>query len=240
MAHITGGGLENIPRVLPEGLAAHLKATWLTPPIFTLLQEMRGHEGGDVQGVQYGHRHGPGLRRLGKHGGPRRDTGGKAHRQGGGAQNMASLIPLVKGMARHLAAPAEDSSKIYPGAKESLPEGLELVGPPGSRQPLTKWWLTPPIFTLLQEMGRGSIHEGGDVQGVQYGHHPAWSWSAASRKARGSYDAIPEARLIGRPASERRDTGEGRVVIHGTRRCSAGVGRLSRIAQDLCKRQKAA
>ena len=42
MAHITGGGLvENVPRVLPEGLAARLDAaTWEAPPIFSLLQEM--------------------------------------------------------------------------------------------------------------------------------------------------------------------------------------------------------
>ena len=41
MAHITGGGIvENIPRILPEGTAAHFDSpTWLTPPIFTLLQE---------------------------------------------------------------------------------------------------------------------------------------------------------------------------------------------------------
>ena len=42
MAHITGGGLpENVPRALPEGLAARLDTTsWPGPPIFTLLQEM--------------------------------------------------------------------------------------------------------------------------------------------------------------------------------------------------------
>ena len=41
MAHITGGGLiENIPRILPEGCAAHFdSSTWRVPPIFTLLQE---------------------------------------------------------------------------------------------------------------------------------------------------------------------------------------------------------
>ena len=42
MAHITGGGLiENVPRVLPEGLAARFDTdTWKVPPVFTVLQEM--------------------------------------------------------------------------------------------------------------------------------------------------------------------------------------------------------
>ena len=41
LAHITGGGLPgNIPRILPEGLAAHLhKDSWDIPPIFNLIQE---------------------------------------------------------------------------------------------------------------------------------------------------------------------------------------------------------
>ena len=41
MAHITGGGLlENIPRILPEGIDAAISAEhWNTPPIFTFLQE---------------------------------------------------------------------------------------------------------------------------------------------------------------------------------------------------------
>ena len=40
MAHITGGGLvENVPRVLPPGVAAHLDATrWPRPPVFDWLQ----------------------------------------------------------------------------------------------------------------------------------------------------------------------------------------------------------
>jgi len=41
MAHITGGGLvDNVPRVLPQGVAAqfHLRA-WTVPPIFRLIQQ---------------------------------------------------------------------------------------------------------------------------------------------------------------------------------------------------------
>ena len=42
MAHITGGGLiENVPRVLPDGLAVRFDtASWRVPAIFHLLQEM--------------------------------------------------------------------------------------------------------------------------------------------------------------------------------------------------------
>ena len=41
MAHITGGGMvDNIPRVLPEGLAVRLdRKSWAVPPIFKLIQE---------------------------------------------------------------------------------------------------------------------------------------------------------------------------------------------------------
>jgi len=40
MAHITGGGItENVPRVLPEGLAAEIKkGGWNLPPLFSWLQ----------------------------------------------------------------------------------------------------------------------------------------------------------------------------------------------------------
>jgi phosphoribosylformylglycinamidine cyclo-ligase len=42
MAHITGGGLiDNVPRVIPEGLAARFdRKQWDVPPIFPLLQRM--------------------------------------------------------------------------------------------------------------------------------------------------------------------------------------------------------
>jgi phosphoribosylformylglycinamidine cyclo-ligase len=41
IAHITGGGiLDNVPRVLPEGLAARFdRSSWRVPPLFALIQE---------------------------------------------------------------------------------------------------------------------------------------------------------------------------------------------------------
>jgi phosphoribosylformylglycinamidine cyclo-ligase len=44
LAHITGGGLlENIPRVLPEGTAAHLvKGSWPQSELFAWLQNTAG------------------------------------------------------------------------------------------------------------------------------------------------------------------------------------------------------
>jgi phosphoribosylformylglycinamidine cyclo-ligase len=44
MAHITGGGvIDNVPRVLPEGLAATIeRSTWEVPPIFSAIQHAGG------------------------------------------------------------------------------------------------------------------------------------------------------------------------------------------------------
>jgi phosphoribosylformylglycinamidine cyclo-ligase len=41
MAHVTGGGLvENLPRVLPEGVSARIdRSSWEVPPLFRVLQE---------------------------------------------------------------------------------------------------------------------------------------------------------------------------------------------------------
>ena len=50
MAHITGGGLtENIPRVLPDGLCAHLDAAnWAMPDCFTWLKQIGGLDAADM------------------------------------------------------------------------------------------------------------------------------------------------------------------------------------------------
>ena len=42
IAHITGGGLlENIPRILPEGLGVVIeKKSWPSPPVFSKIQEL--------------------------------------------------------------------------------------------------------------------------------------------------------------------------------------------------------
>lgn len=52
MAHITGGGMvDNIPRVLPDGLSVEIqKDAWRIPPIFTWLQRL-----GDVEGQEMFH-----------------------------------------------------------------------------------------------------------------------------------------------------------------------------------------
>jgi phosphoribosylformylglycinamidine cyclo-ligase len=40
LAHITGGGLpENLPRTLPEGIGARLRAGWPVPPVFRWIAE---------------------------------------------------------------------------------------------------------------------------------------------------------------------------------------------------------
>ena len=53
IAHITGGGLEgNIPRILPQGLAARLhKDSWRVPPIFKLVQKAGGIEEAEMYPV---------------------------------------------------------------------------------------------------------------------------------------------------------------------------------------------
>ena len=42
LAHITGGGfLENIPRILPDGVSVEIKrGSWTEPPIFGLMQKL--------------------------------------------------------------------------------------------------------------------------------------------------------------------------------------------------------
>ena len=41
MAHITGGGItDNLPRILPEGVAAEINLeSWIVPPLFRFLKE---------------------------------------------------------------------------------------------------------------------------------------------------------------------------------------------------------
>lgn len=53
MAHITGGGLiENIPRVIPEGLTADIDmTTWNLPPVFQWLAEAGGLSNEDLSGT---------------------------------------------------------------------------------------------------------------------------------------------------------------------------------------------
>jgi phosphoribosylformylglycinamidine cyclo-ligase len=53
MAHITGGGLiENVPRVLPEGLGARIdRTTWTPQPIFAMMQRLGGIEDEEMHRV---------------------------------------------------------------------------------------------------------------------------------------------------------------------------------------------
>ena len=53
IAHITGGGfIGNIPRVLPQGVAAHIhKVTWDVPPIFKIVQGKGGIEEAEMYRV---------------------------------------------------------------------------------------------------------------------------------------------------------------------------------------------
>ena len=50
MAHITGGGIfENVPRVIPENLSAHLDAKgWTLPPVFKLMKDLGKIEDRDL------------------------------------------------------------------------------------------------------------------------------------------------------------------------------------------------
>jgi len=50
IAHITGGGIvDNLPRVLPEGLSARIsKGSWPVPRIFSYLQEVGGVDEGEM------------------------------------------------------------------------------------------------------------------------------------------------------------------------------------------------
>jgi phosphoribosylformylglycinamidine cyclo-ligase len=50
MAHITGGGLvDNLPRVLPEGVVAQIDATsWQAPPVFRWLYEAGALKPGEM------------------------------------------------------------------------------------------------------------------------------------------------------------------------------------------------
>ena len=53
MSHITGGGLlDNIPRVLPDGLGCEIQRdTWTAPPIFALIQRLGGIEQAEMDRV---------------------------------------------------------------------------------------------------------------------------------------------------------------------------------------------
>jgi phosphoribosylformylglycinamidine cyclo-ligase len=50
MAHVTGGGLiDNVPRILPEGLAARFDSqSWVVPPIFNLIQKRGNIDRGEM------------------------------------------------------------------------------------------------------------------------------------------------------------------------------------------------
>lgn len=53
LAHLTGGGfIENIPRVLPDGLSAEIQRdSWQVPPLFTLIQQKGEIETGEMYRV---------------------------------------------------------------------------------------------------------------------------------------------------------------------------------------------
>lgn len=83
IAHITGGGfIENIPRILPDGLSAQIeRGTWPVLPVFTELVKLGGL--GDRPGyniLQHGHRHG--ICGEGRRGRQARRDAGRAGRKG--------------------------------------------------------------------------------------------------------------------------------------------------------------
>ena len=53
LAHITGGGLvENVPRMLPEGVMAYMEASrWQRPPVFVWLQQQGGIDTAEMHRV---------------------------------------------------------------------------------------------------------------------------------------------------------------------------------------------
>jgi phosphoribosylformylglycinamidine cyclo-ligase len=50
LSHITGGGLiDNVPRILPEGLAARFNSkSWAVPPIFELIEKRGNIDRGEM------------------------------------------------------------------------------------------------------------------------------------------------------------------------------------------------
>ena len=61
LSHVTGGGfIENIPRMMPEGLKVNIdEGTWDILPIFSLLEKMGNVERNEyVQYFQYGYWYG--------------------------------------------------------------------------------------------------------------------------------------------------------------------------------------
>jgi phosphoribosylformylglycinamidine cyclo-ligase len=53
LAHITGGGfIENVPRILPEGMAAVIRRdAWVVPPLFALIREAGGVDADEMYRV---------------------------------------------------------------------------------------------------------------------------------------------------------------------------------------------
>uniref|UniRef100_A0A672FVA7 Trifunctional purine biosynthetic protein adenosine-3 n=1 Tax=Salarias fasciatus TaxID=181472 RepID=A0A672FVA7_SALFA len=128
LAHITGGGLlENIPRVLPQQLAAELDASlWPRPPVFSWLQQVGGLSeddlartfncglgavllvaAGDAPAV---------LRQVRAQGEDAWLVGTLAARQPGGEQvTVRNLIPAVAGGDGHHGNGATPPVRVVPG-----------------------------------------------------------------------------------------------------------------------------